>query len=285
MVQQLITMALIELQIPAEFATGMDLDTRLLALDPQLSTKRAGSTLGYGYASTLHTLRRSVRVPSLSSLHSMLGGRSTLDTAVIRPRFFDSRCLPSPSFRILSPGAEARLDEAASTVDRTQYPAVQQRDSMSCVLRYLFLVFLIGDGERTLETRPSQFFHPAMSQPHEASLFLIRLLTSFFPFRLALRIEVGKRWARRRGRGRVQAWLGLDNDDFDYCVHAYKKEIVHRLSPYLLADSYRMQRLALRVQAPYFVQQHTPDAAGVSADIKYTLFEASPYGVEAYLSH
>ncbi|KAF8143298.1 hypothetical protein K438DRAFT_1876365 [Mycena galopus ATCC 62051] len=34
----------------------------------------------------------------------------------------------------------------------------------SCVLRDLFLVFLIGDGEQTLEARPSQFFHPAMSQ-------------------------------------------------------------------------------------------------------------------------
>ncbi|KAF8164519.1 hypothetical protein K438DRAFT_1984665 [Mycena galopus ATCC 62051] len=79
--------------------------------------------------------------------------RSTLGTAVIRPRLFDSRCLPSPS--ILSPGAEVRLDVAVSPVDRPQHPAVQRHDSISCVLRDLFLVFLLGDGEQTLEAHPS----------------------------------------------------------------------------------------------------------------------------------
>ncbi|KAF8193490.1 hypothetical protein K438DRAFT_1828618 [Mycena galopus ATCC 62051] len=34
----------------------------------------------------------------------------------------------------------------------------------SCVLLDLFLVFLVGDGEQTLEARSSQFFRPVMSQ-------------------------------------------------------------------------------------------------------------------------
>ncbi|KAF8174175.1 hypothetical protein K438DRAFT_1771767 [Mycena galopus ATCC 62051] len=79
----------------------------------------------------------------------MLGGRSTLDTAVIRPWLFDPRCLPSPSFRVLSPGAEARLDVAVLTVNRPQHPAVPRSDSRRAL-------------QRTLEARPSQLLYPAM---------------------------------------------------------------------------------------------------------------------------
>ncbi|KAF8193522.1 hypothetical protein K438DRAFT_1828766, partial [Mycena galopus ATCC 62051] len=62
----------------------------------------------------------------------------------------------------------------------------------SCVLQDLFLVFLIGNGEQTLEARPSQFFHPAMSQVRLSGpvgvcvlcclLFLILSPLSAFPF-------------------------------------------------------------------------------------------------------
>ncbi|KAF8143304.1 hypothetical protein K438DRAFT_2029666 [Mycena galopus ATCC 62051] len=137
-----------------------------------------------------------------------------------------------PAFTsILSPGAEARLDVATSTVDRP-----------SCVLRDLFLVFLIGDREQTLEARPSLFLHPAMSQARVSG--------------------VGTCWCwGNDGQGEEDddddddrpVWLGLDNVDFEYCVHALVS----------------LRRLALRVQTPYFGQQHTLSIFADTADTKY----------------
>ncbi|KAF8174146.1 hypothetical protein K438DRAFT_1980433 [Mycena galopus ATCC 62051] len=82
---------------------------------------------------------------------------------------------PSESYH---PGAEARLDVAVSTYGflslipffspSATLPSRPLHSHISvpssCVLQDLFLVFLIGNEEQTLEARPSQFFHPAMSQ-------------------------------------------------------------------------------------------------------------------------
>ncbi|KAF8174150.1 hypothetical protein K438DRAFT_2023222 [Mycena galopus ATCC 62051] len=98
------------------------LDTSLLPLDPQLSTKRARSTLSYGYASTLHTLRRALHL-----LHAWwtFNARHSCNSA-------QALRLPMPAFALSSesyhPGAEARLDVAAArSIPRS-------REAIACAL-------------------------------------------------------------------------------------------------------------------------------------------------------
>ncbi|KAF8143277.1 hypothetical protein K438DRAFT_1783869 [Mycena galopus ATCC 62051] len=188
----------------------------------------------------------------------------------------------------------------------------------------LFLVFLIGDGEQTLEARSSQFFRPVMSPtptfpllpterralpvltpPKDSRSFSLPppTLDLFFPFQLALRIEVRKRWEagtakRTRTRiGEADPWLGLDNEDFGYCSCVRRpfpfptvpSPSLARKSP--LADHKFARKLVTYAATSNTVGLHTavhtgrcPGQRGAGfADLKHvdeTLFDASPCGVE-----